>query len=207
MTEVGLLVAAVAGLGTGLSLIVAIGAQNAYVLRQGLRREHVGVVVAICALSDAALILAGVTGIGVIVDRAPWLLTVIRLGGAAFLLAYGVLAARRALRAEHLDADTHGRRMPLRQAVLTTLALTWLNPHVYLDTVLLLGSIANSHPGSERWAFAGGAAAGSLLWFGALGYGARLLSGVFARPRAWMILDIVIAIVMITLGVSLVVGR
>lgn len=207
MTEVGLLVAAVAGLGTGLSLIVAIGAQNAYVLRQGLRREHVGVVVAICALSDAALILAGVTGIGVIVDRAPWLLTVIRLGGAAFLLGYGVLAARRALRAEHLDADTHGRRMPLRQAVLTTLALTWLNPHVYLDTVLLLGSIANSHPGSERWAFAGGAAAGSLLWFGALGYGARLLSGVFARPRAWMILDIVIAIVMITLGVSLVVGR
>lgn len=207
MTEVGLLVAAVAGLGTGLSLIVAIGAQNAYVLRQGLRREHVGIVVAICALSDAALILAGVTGIGVIVDRAPWLLTVIRLGGAAFLLAYGVLAARRALRAEHLAADTHGRRMPLRQAVLTTLALTWLNPHVYLDTVLLLGSIANSHPGSERWAFAGGAAAGSLLWFGALGYGARLLSGVFARPRAWMILDIVIAIVMITLGVSLVVAR
>ena len=207
MTEVGLLVAAVAGLGTGLSLIVAIGAQNAYVLRQGLRREHVGVVVAICALSDAGLILAGVTGIGVIVEQAPWVLTVIRLGGAAFLLAYGFLAARRAMRAEHLSADTHGVPLPLRQAVLTTLALTWLNPHVYLDTVLLLGSIANSQPGSEKWAFAGGAAAGSLLWFGALGYGARLLSGVFARPRAWMILDIVIAIVMITLGVSLVVGR
>jgi L-lysine exporter family protein LysE/ArgO len=197
--------AAFAGLGTGLSLIVAIGAQNAYALRQGLRREHVGIVVAICALSDATLIVAGVSGIGVIVERAPWAITVIRYGGAAFLLAYGLMAARRALRADRLAADVSGGGTPWGRVVATTLALTWLNPHVYLDTVLLLGSIANARPGEERWVFAAGAALASLLWFGGLGYGARLLSGVFARPRSWQILDVGIAIVMITLGVSLVV--
>ncbi|MBK8868737.1 MAG: LysE/ArgO family amino acid transporter [Dermatophilaceae bacterium] len=207
MSAAGVVLLAFAGLGTGLSLIIAIGAQNAYVLRQGLRREHVGVVVAICALSDAILILAGVSGIGVIVERAPWLITVIRWGGAAFLIAYGLMAARRAMRADRLATDTSGIVTPIGRVVATTLALTWLNPHVYLDTVLLLGSIANSHGDPQRWIFAGGAAAGSLGWFAALGYGARLLSGVFARPRAWMVLDIAIAVIMITLGVNLIITR
>jgi L-lysine exporter family protein LysE/ArgO len=207
MSAAGVVLLAFAGLGTGLSLIIAIGAQNAYVLRQGLRREHVGVVVAICALSDAILILAGVSGIGVIVERAPWLITVIRWGGAAFLIAYGLMAARRAMRADRLATDTSGIVTPIGRVVATALALTWLNPHVYLDTVLLLGSIANSHGDPQRWIFAGGAAAGSLGWFAALGYGARLLSGVFARPRAWMVLDIAIAVIMITLGVNLIITR
>lgn len=207
MSAAGVVLLAFAGLGTGLSLIIAIGAQNAFVLRQGLRREHVGVVVAICALSDAILILAGVSGIGVIVERAPWLITVIRWGGAAFLIAYGLMAARRAMRADRLATDTGGIVTPIGRVVATTLALTWLNPHVYLDTVLLLGSIANSHGDPQRWIFAGGAAAGSLGWFAALGYGARLLSGVFARPRAWMVLDIAIAVIMITLGVNLIITR
>ncbi len=207
MSAAGVVLLAFAGLGTGLSLIIAIGAQNAYVLRQGLRREHVGVVVAICALSDAILILAGVSGIGVIVERAPWLITVIQWGGAAFLIAYGLMAARRAMRADRLATDTSGIGTPIGRVVATTLALTWLNPHVYLDTVLLLGSIANSHGDPQRWIFAGGAAAGSLGWFAALGYGARLLSGVFARPRAWMVLDIAIAVIMITLGVNLIITR
>ncbi len=207
MTDANLWLVALAGLGTGLSLIIAIGAQNAYVLRQGLLRERVGLVVSICALSDLALILAGVSGIGVIVERAPWLLTAIRWFGAVFLIGYGIMAARRAMRAEHLDAAAGSAGSSAARVAATTLALTWLNPHVYLDTVLLLGSIANSHGTPARWVFALGAGVGSVVWFSALGYGARLLSGVFARPRAWVILDIVIALVMLTLGVSLIAQR
>ncbi|WP_378147173.1 LysE/ArgO family amino acid transporter [Cnuibacter sp. UC19_7] len=196
------LLAAVAGLGFGLSLIVAIGAQNAFVLRQGLLRSHVGAVVMICALSDTALIGAGVAGIGVIVERFPLVLVVVRVAGAIFLAVYGVLAARRALRPAVLTADARPGPGSLWAAVLTCLALTWLNPHVYLDTVLLLGSVANTH-GDDRWWFALGAAAGSVLWFSALGYGARLLRPVFARPLAWRILDAAIALVMLALAVSL----
>ncbi len=199
--------AALAGLGTGLSLIVAIGAQNAYVLRQGLRREHVAPVVAICAASDAILIVAGVLGIGVLVSQAPWVLTAIRYGGAVFLLAYGFLAARRAFTGSSLNTDTAGSTSPLAKVALLTVALTWLNPHVYLDTVLLLGSIANSQGERLRWVFAGGAAVASVMWFSGLGFGARLLSGVFARPRAWVVLDLGIAVVMTVLGVSLVLGH
>jgi len=226
---------ALAGLGLGLSLIIAIGAQNVFVLRQGIRREHVFAVAAICALSDLALIVVGVSGIGAVLEAVPWLVDVIRWAGAAFLVGYGVLAARRALKpggealvaAERLDTAggtssvdeafagpgtsdtviapvrTRAVRSTLAAAVLTCLALTWLNPHVYLDTVFLLGSVANTH-GDGRWAFAAGAGIASIVWFFTLAYGARLLGGVLASTRAWRILDAIIAVVMVTLGVMLV---
>lgn len=199
------LLAALTGLGFGLSLIVAIGAQNAFVLRQGLRREHVGIVVAICALSDVALIAAGVAGVGALVERVPPLLVAVRVGGAAFLLAYAALAGRRALRPRALEADAGTTAAPVGRVALTALALTWLNPHVYLDTVLLLGTIAAGQ-GDHRWAFGAGAGLGSILWFTALGYGARLLAPVFARPVAWRVLDGLIAVVMAAIAVQLLLG-
>ncbi|MFC1420497.1 LysE/ArgO family amino acid transporter [Streptacidiphilus cavernicola] len=198
------LLAAAAGLGTGLSLIVAIGAQNAFVLRQGIRREHVPVIVAICALSDALLIALGISGIGTVLQAWPGAVTAISWIGGAFLVGYGLLAARRALRPSGLEPGEDTAR-PLRASVLTCLALTWLNPHVYLDTVLLLGSVANSY-GAERWAFGSGAAVASVLWFGGLGFGARLLGRFFARPNAWRALDAVIACTMTVLGVIMI-GR
>lgn len=210
------------GLGLGLSLIVAIGAQNVFVLRQGIRREHVLAVVVVCALSDAVLIIAGVAGLGFVIAAAPWLVVVARWAGALFLLAYGLLAARRAWRGDGqvLDAsepagDTSpstGRtvtatrtaaRTALAPVILTVLALTWLNPHVYLDTVLMLGSIAATH-GDERWLFAAGAVTASVLWFTALGFGARYLGRWLRTPRSWRILDALIAVVMVALAVSLV---
>jgi L-lysine exporter family protein LysE/ArgO len=196
---------AATGLLTGLSLIVAIGAQNAYVLRQGLAREHVGVVVVICALSDVALIVAGVAGIGTIVERAPVVLDVVRWLGVAFLTWYGVSSLLRARRAESLHAE--GRVAVSRRGVaVRAMALTWLNPHVYLDTVLLLGTIANHEGPSGRWWFAAGACAGSALWFSGLGFGARRASGLLARPRAWQVLDVLIGITMLAIAVSLAVG-
>ena len=200
-----MLITVLAGLGFGLSLIVAIGAQNAFVLRQGLRREHVLAVVLVCALSDAVLILAGIAGAGAVIHAAPVVLTVVRYAGAAFLLVYGLFAARRALRPAALTADGPAVRTSLTATLGTVLALTWLNPHVYLDTVVLLGSIANTH-GADRWWFGLGATLGSVVWFTALGYGARLLQPVFARPAAWRVLDAIIAVVMVALAVSLVVG-
>ncbi|WP_367947932.1 LysE/ArgO family amino acid transporter [Rathayibacter sp. VKM Ac-2858] len=196
------LLAAVSGLGFGLSLIIAIGAQNAFVLRQGLRREHVLAVVAICALADAALIVLGIAGIGAVIESAPWLLVVIRWGGIVFLLAYAVLAARRALRPGTLEGDPAGASTSLRTAIGTCLALTLLNPHVYLDTVVLLGSVANTH-GDERWWFGAGAALGSVLWFTALGVGARALRPLFRSRTAWRVLDGAVAVVMVVLAVSL----
>jgi len=228
-----------AGLGLGFSLIVAIGAQNVFVLRQGIRREHVFAVAAICAVSDLVLIIVGVSGIGVVIGAVPWLIDVIRWAGAAFLVGYGLLAARRALRptgdvlnaseeqgaAESRSseagvgtpaADARGAsvavaapsaiatRTTLASAVLTCLALTWLNPHVYLDTVFLLGSVANSHGAEGRWWFAVGAGAASVIWFFALAYGARLLGRVLSTPRAWRILDGIIAVVMLAIAASLV---
>jgi L-lysine exporter family protein LysE/ArgO len=188
---------------TGLSLIVAIGAQNAYVLRQGLRREHVGLVVAVCTFSDAALITAGVAGLGALVAEAPAILTVARWGGAAFLVVLAVAALRRAARPERLTPASDNPAS--RSAVLTTVfALTWLNPHVYLDTVVLLGSLAVQH--EPRWWFATGAVLGSLVWFTALGFGARALRPVFARPRAWQILDVLVAVVMASVAATLVLG-
>ncbi|NIH54166.1 L-lysine exporter family protein LysE/ArgO [Lysinibacter cavernae] len=193
-----------AGLGLGFSLIIAIGVQNIFVLRQGIRGEHVLPVVLVCALSDAALILLGVTGLGVIIERAPLLITIIRWAGAAFLLTYAVLAARRVFTANSLDVTTEGKSAGLGATVLAVLALTWLNPHVYLDTVLLLGSIANTHGIDGRWWFAVGAVLASVIWFTALGYGARLLRPLFAKPIAWRVLDAIIAVVMLVLGVKLV---
>lgn len=193
-----------AGLGLGLSLIVAIGAQNAFVLRQGIRGEHVLPVVMICTLSDLVLIFLGISGIGLVIGRFPVALVVVRWLGAAFLVGYGLLAARRAFLGGRLEAVRDGSGSSLRSVVLTTLALTWLNPHVYLDTVLLLGSVANTHGDVGRWLFGAGAGLGSIIWFTALGYGARLLAGVFDKPLAWRILDAVIAATMILLGVSLV---
>jgi L-lysine exporter family protein LysE/ArgO len=198
------LLAATAGLGLGLSLIVAIGAQNAFVLRQGLRLEHVAVVVAVCAVSDMLLIAAGVGGAGAVVTRAPDLIRVVCFAGAAFLLVYGLMAARRAVRAAALLPDSAGARTGLAVTVTTCLALTWLNPHVYLDTVVLLGSLSSTY-GDRRWWFAAGAALGSAIWFTGLGYGARLLRPVFARPTAWRVLDALIAVVMLSLAASLVV--
>ena len=196
---------ALAGFGLGLSLIVAIGAQNAFVLRQGLRGEHLLPVVAVCALSDAVLITAGVAGAGVLLDRLPWLLPVFRVGGAAFLLAYAGVAARRAARPGALRTETTGPGASLRATVGTVLALTWLNPHVYLDTVVLLGSIAQTHGALRGW-FAVGAVAGSVVWFTALGLGARLLRPLFARPGAWRVLDAGIALVMLAIAASLLLG-
>ena len=194
-----------AGLLTGLSLIVAIGAQNAYVLRQGLRRSHVGPVVAICALSDVVLILAGVAGIGVVVDRAPWAIEVIRWLGVAFLTVYGVGSLLRARRPEALtvgDDTPEARGGVAARAV----ALTWLNPHVYLDTVLLLGSIAGTHGNPGRWWFALGACLASIVWFAGLGYGARLAAPRLASPRAWQVLDVAIGLVMLAIAARLALG-
>ena len=199
------LAAALAGLGFGLSLIVAIGAQNAYVLRQGLRKEHVFVIVAICALSDAALIAVGVAGLGAIIQQLEWLLLLIEVIGGVFLCTYGVMAAKRAWKPEVLNTDTGGKAVSLKVAAGTALALTYLNPHVYLDTVLLLGSVAGTYE-ANRWWFALGAMLGSVMWFSTLGFGARLLDPVFKKPTAWRVLDAIIAVVMFTLGASLLVS-
>ncbi|WP_415921124.1 LysE/ArgO family amino acid transporter [Tateyamaria sp. SN6-1] len=177
-----------------LTLILAIGAQNAFVLRQGLRRMHVLPVVLTCAISDALLILAGVAGFGALAEAVPWFEPLMRYGGAAFLLWYGWINARSAWRGgQSLDAGG-AETQSLRSAILTLLALTWLNPHVYLDTVVLLGSISAQYP--DRFAFGAGAMTGSFVFFFSLGYGARLLGPLFANPRAWQVLDAIIALTM-----------
>jgi L-lysine exporter family protein LysE/ArgO len=196
---------AATGLLTGLSLIVAIGAQNAYVLRQGLAREHVGIVVAICALSDLVLVVAGVAGIGRIVEHAPWVLDVVRWLGVAFLSWYGVSSLLRARKPESLRADERAT-LSRRGVAVRALALTWLNPHVYLDTVLLLGTIANHEGSPGRWWFAAGASAGSIVWFCGLGLGARFASPLLARPRAWQVLDVLIGVVMLLIALQLALG-
>ena len=183
------LVPALSGFGFGLSLIVAIGAQNAFVLRQGVIGRHVGTVVAVCVASDVVLIALGVD--------------VARIAGAAFLLGYAALAARRVWRPGALHASPVDEAPRRRAAFTASLAVTWLNPHVYLDTVVLLGSVAAAH-GDGRWSFGLGAACGSVLWFGVLGFGARLLRRPFARPGAWRALDGAIALIMGATGVSLV---
>jgi L-lysine exporter family protein LysE/ArgO len=197
------LTSVLAGFFTSTALIVAIGAQNVFVLRQGLRREHVLPVVLTCAISDLLLITAGIGGLGAVVTARPDAVTVIRWIGAAFLLTYAALAARRVVRPGVLDA---AGRAPatLRATLLTCLALTYLNPHVYLDTVLLLGSIAQRHP--HRWLFGLGAATASLAWFVALGAGARQLGPLLAKPAAWRVLDALIAMVMLAVATNLVLG-
>lgn len=208
-----------AGFGLGLSLIVAIGAQNLFVLRQGIRREHALAVAAVCAVSDAALIAVGVSGLGAVLQAAPWLVDAARWGGAIFLGGYALLAARRALRpsgaALRIEGDPAApggapgggvaTRTRLAPVILTCLALTWLNPHVYLDTVFLLGSVASTH-GALRWWFAAGAATASVVWFFSLALGARHLGRWLSSPRAWRVLDGIIAVVMLAIAVSLVLG-
>jgi L-lysine exporter family protein LysE/ArgO len=199
---------AVIGLLTGLSLIVAIGAQNAFVLKSGIEGHLRTVlpIVLVCALSDAILIFAGVAGIGALIQQAPVALLIVRIVGAAFLIVYGLLAVRRVFRPRELDASAGKSAPSIRVATFTAIALTWLNPHVYLDTLLLLGSIANRQGADERWWFAAGAILASCLWFSALGFGARFLRPFFARPRSWQILDGIIAVVMITIGIRIAVG-
>ncbi|MFE8949024.1 LysE/ArgO family amino acid transporter [Streptomyces sp. NPDC007856] len=200
------LTAAATGFGTGLSLIVAIGAQNAFVLRQGVRRDAVLAVVGICALSDAVLIALGVGGVGAVVVAWPGAVRAVGITGGLFLLCYGVLAARRVLRPGAAGLSTEGEAAGSRhRAVLTCLAMTWLNPHVYLDTVFLLGSLAADR-GALRWTFGLGAALASLCWFAALGFGARLLGRFLARPTAWRVLDGLVAVTMLALGATLMAG-
>jgi L-lysine exporter family protein LysE/ArgO len=191
-----------AGLGLSLSLIAAIGAQNAFVLRQGLRREHVLPVVLFCAVSDAILIAAGIGGIGLAANRVPWLLPMLKWGGVTFLSVYGARALWAAWRGGEALRSANGGGVTLGRALATLAAITWLNPHVYLDTVVLLGSLSAQYPGRE-WVFGLGAALGSFLFFVTLGYGARLLSPLFAQPGAWRVLDLVVALVMWTIALSI----
>ncbi len=202
------LVATAIGLLTGLGLIVAIGAQNAFVLRTGIegRGRVIAPVVLVCAASDAVLICAGIAGIGALIEKAPVALLIIRIVGSAFLLAYGLLAVWRVFHPSKLDPDAARPALVARTAALTAVALTWLNPHVYLDTVILLGSIANRQGVEGRWWFAAGAILASALWFSALGFGARLLRPFFQRRRSWQILDALIAVVMIAIGVRIALG-
>lgn len=189
----------------GAGLIIAIGSQNAYVLRQGLKREHVLLICLVCALSDALLITIGVSGTGTLVASSETLLTLVRIGGALFLAVYGVRAAQTAIKGEYLDAASGALvPTPLKTTLLTTLAFTYLNPHVYLDTVILLGSIAGQFGWAERVQFGSGAIVASFAWFFALGYGARWLAPMFSRPIAWKLLDSLIALIMFGLAISLV---
>ncbi len=190
------------GFFTGLSLIIAIGAQNAFVLRQGLLRRHRLPIALICALSDALLIAAGIYGFGLAASGVPALLEIARWSGAAFLAVYGALAAHRAWKGECLSED-EALSMPLLPAVAICLALNFLNPHVYLDTVILLGSLANQHGNPGRWQFGAGAIVASISWFFLLAYGARALRPLFARPLSWRILDGSIAVVMWTIALGL----
>jgi L-lysine exporter family protein LysE/ArgO len=223
-----LLLAVLAGLGTGLGLIVAIGAQNAYLLRLSVTatRRTVAAAVAICAGSDAVLIVAGVLGVGVVVQHVPAALVVARFVGAAFLLAYGVVAARRAIRpgggtlhvadpspAPHASGGTGTTAVleaPVavgtRRALLVMVAFTWANPHVYLDTLVFLGSVGNQQGADLRWWWVLGAVAASCLWFSAIGFGGRLLRPLLSQPSTWRVLDALIALVMVAFGVKLLVG-
>ena len=192
----------VIGFLTGLSLIVAIGAQNAFVLRQGLTSRHVGLVVTICITGDVLLILAGVAGLGALIATHAGVLTALRVAGGAYLLWFGIRSLLAARTPTGMTAA--GAGASARVVALTALALTFLNPHVYLDTVLMLGTLANRAGGTSRWWFAGGAVLASILWFTGLGFGARRASRWVSRPRVWQLIDLAIGLVMITLATLLV---
>lgn len=189
-----------AGLGAGAGLIIAIGAQNAFVLRQGLQRHHVGAVVLVCIVADVCLILLGVAGMGLAVQQHPGLLQWLRYAGAAFLVAYGALALRRAWQGESGLQPAGNGAGSRGRVVFACLGFTLLNPHVYLDTVVLLGSLSTHYDGGGRWAFAGGASTASVLWFLSLGYGARLLLPVFRNPMVWRVFDVAVAAFMFALA-------
>lgn len=196
---------ALAGFATGAALIIAIGSQNAFILRQGLRREHVLPLVAFCALSDAVLIFAGIGGAGALIRGNALLLDITRYGGAVFLGGYGLLAARRAWAGGHMQLQAQSGTS-LQAALAACFAFTFLNPHVYLDTLVLVGSVANQHGADGRWWFGAGAAVASVVWFSSLGFGARLLAPWFEKEGAWRVLDSLIAVVMLLLAASLLQG-
>jgi L-lysine exporter family protein LysE/ArgO len=198
-----LLPAAISGFFLGASLIIAIGAQNAFILRQGLIRSHVFILCLICAASDALLIAAGVGGLGTLVAQSPLLISGVTLGGAVFLAVYAAMAFGRAIRPKAMAAGAP-ESMGLQPAIGMCLAFTFLNPHVYLDTVVLLGSLSAAHEGSPRFAYGAGAGLSSFVWFFGLGYGARYLAPLFAKPAAWRVLDALIGLVMSLLAISLV---
>ena len=193
---------ALTGFGTGFGFIVAIGPQNAWVLRQGVRREHIGLVIAICALSDLVLICVGTGAIGLVTGLAPWLLEILRWGGVAYLAAFALSSFRSALRPGALGETT---ARPAASVAASTLGLTWLNPHVYLDTVLMLGTVTNDF-GPARWWAAAGACAASVVWFTGLGLGARALSGPLSSPRTWRVVDVLVGCVMLGVAVHLALG-
>src|SRR5690606_27545590 len=198
------MLSALAGLAFGLSLIVAVGAQNIFVLRQGLRREHVGLVAGICVVSDFVLITAGVGGLGSLIQSAPLVVEIARWAGAVVVLAYGAMAGYRAVKGQRVVMGRHSvTHRTVRAAVATTLALTWLNPHVYLDTVVLVGRLAAAH-GDDRWWFGLGACVASTVWFVALGYGARYLAPLLEKPGAWRVLDSIVAVTMVVVATSLI---
>ncbi len=194
---------AVAGFALGLSLIIAIGSQNAFVLRQGLRREHVLLVILTCAISDAFFVSVGVLGFGRLAQAVPWLEHVMRFGGAAFLALYGLSNLRAAWRGGEVLEAGPGTGSA-KKAFLTCMALTWLNPHVYLDTIVLLGSISSQY--DDRLAFGAGAVAASFVFFFILGYGARILAPFFHRPESWRILDLIVGLTMWAIAIKLVLG-
>jgi L-lysine exporter family protein LysE/ArgO len=191
-----------AGFALSFSLILAIGAQNAFVLRQGIRRLHVGPIIALCCLSETILIFAGVAGFGYVVAQAPWALDVMQWGGAAFLLIYGLRSLWTALNTDEALRADGAAVQSLRAALGTTLLLTWANPHVYLDTVGLIGAVASTF-GAERWMFGAGALTASCVFFLVLGYGARAMAPFFARPKAWTWLDVIVGLTMIALSFKL----
>ena len=196
--------AALAGFLLGFSLIMAIGAQNAFVLRQGLRGEYVLPLVLTCAISDAILITAGVAGFGVLVEAYPGAVDLARWGGAAFLLAYGAMSFRAALRGGEALEENGRKAGSLKAAVATCLMLTWANPHVYLDTVVLLGGISSQY--AQPWAFGAGAVVSSFVFFFSLGFGARLLRPLFTSARAWQVLDVVVGLTMWAIAAKLLLG-
>jgi len=205
MTDAAFLPAFAKGFALSLGLIAAIGAQNMFVLRQGLRREHVWPIVLFCAAADAALIVAGVNGLGTALALVPGLSVALSLAGAAFLAWYGVAALRRAAISQAMVVD-RAAGMTLGAALAGTAAFTFLNPHVYIDTVLLMGAVGTSLPSHERTPFVIGAVSASLAWFASLGFGARVLAPLFAKPVAWRILDLAIGIMMLALATSLLRG-
>lgn len=195
------MLAFIPGLLTGLSLIIAIGAQNAFVIRQGLTKQHVFLVVAICAIADAVLIFLGIAGLGALISGLPWLLEIIRWFGVVYLTWFAIRSIMSLVKKQSMDASG-GQSLSRKKVIAAVLGFTLLNPHVYLDTVILLGSIGNQF-GADRWFFATGAAVGSVLWFSALGFGARSAAGLMSKPIFWKILDLIIAVVMLSIAAFL----
>ena len=194
------MIAFLPGFFAGLSLIVAIGAQNAFVIRQGLTRQHVFVVVAICAICDAALIALGIAGLGAIIQGLPWLLEIVRWFGVVYLAWFGIKSIRSAFKNEVMDASGE-QTTSLAKVVTAVLGFTLLNPHVYLDTVILLGSISNQF--ADKWAFGFGAMAASAVWFSAIGFGAKAASRFMSKPIFWRVLDSIIAVIMFSIALFL----